>query len=278
MYQCHLVSSADAAGTVADDPGRRGIEQWLSQTGYPLEFFTAEALKGLGFIVEAGVQFEASSTKKIRETDIVASEPRVQKDDEVLVVVECKYSDRPWIVRADRSAPEIDERLELLRMDGRTRKALKRHVENEDPIPFIVGFGDLIGHGVSEGPGQGGEITKATLRDRDKPFEALQSVVDALESRVGRKSIYDGPWFGLPVIVLDAELWLVIADASGVPTPTRRKWQRVKWRAHPGSQLTAIDIVTKDNLETYAHELRADTMWVAGVMKRLPPERFSMVG
>ena len=249
------------------DTKRDGIDQWLGQTGFPLEFEALETFRQQGFTVRPGVRFEAWATGQMRETDIVATESRAP--DAIQIVAECKFSPRAWIIRADRAVPELEDRVGLLRLHRDTHAALARYFGEHREVPFILQPGTVIGHGISAGPKQA-KLTSDDMRQIDEPYEALQAVADAVESLVRGRSVYEGHSFVLGVIVLEGRLELLVGDAFGQPSRRTKKWQRVRFRAAAEAPEMAIDVVTKAGLPEYLHQLRADTMWLAGLMERSP--------
>lgn len=255
---------------------RAGMQTWFDTTGFPLEFATREAMSSVGYQTEMGTRYEGNrgTAAALRETDVLGIEPASTEGREVLVVAECKHAGRPWLVRCQPS-PGPEDLVHDLLMHRDLDAPLRDYVERTDDLPFFLRPTSGLGFGVSEGPEQD---TEAARRQRDQPFAALQSVVAAARARAESKSVYDDTWLIWPIIVIEGELWSASPGKPARAEIEATPWQRVRWRDAPGRGSVLLDIVTKPALPDYLHDLRADTMWLANWMKRLPPPSLSVVG
>lgn len=250
------------------------MKAWFDKTGFPLEFETCEAMTAIGFHTEMGSRYESSGESgKLRETDLIGEEPEATYGRQVLVVAECKHAGRPWLVRCQPS-PEPAELVGGLLMHRNLERPLSAYVNDTDDLPFFLRRTATLGFGVTEGPEQEATVRRA----RDQPYAALQSIVAAARALGDQKSVYDNPWLVWPVIVIDGELWTVSSAGAKGTTIDQAGWQRIRWRDAPRKTATLLDIVTKPALAAYLHDLRADTIWLAHWIKRLPPPSVSLIG
>jgi hypothetical protein len=248
---------------IVDDEGR-GIANWLSSTGYPLEHRAAEALRKVGYIVEPSVRY-VGTHGTARETDLIADEPEVSGGVEVRMVVECKHNDRPWIVRIAPPSPRAIDHVRDLLM----------HVDALSPLAQEAGaFADRaslgrgrVGFTIIEGPQT--ERQERKDQDRERPYAALQAVTAAARAVPSSKSVYDSLWVILPVIVIDGSLWKL--GFAPTAEPRRVQWQKVRWAGGEGASPILIDVVTEATLDQFLEQRRSDTRWLAGWLGGRPP-------
>ena len=77
---------------------RDRIHSWLKKEGYPLEMRTAAAFRRVGFTVRQSQHYVDSESGKSRENDAVCSIGDDLGIASLQIVVECKTSDKPWVV------------------------------------------------------------------------------------------------------------------------------------------------------------------------------------
>jgi hypothetical protein len=108
-------------------------------------------------------------------------------------------------------------------------------------------------------PGRHGFLVVAVRNDgkqEDHSWTALNAVVKAAVTRLGRKRADAPPTIAVPIIVIDGSLYQLGYRDDGTELLEPVVWQRVVWN---GSTVrrgnTAVDIVTVDHLDSYARNL-----------------------
>jgi hypothetical protein len=74
------------------------LSQWLEKQGFSLEMRAAAAFRQAGFKVRQSAHYHDRGEGKDREIDVVASQESELRQPAVHFAVECKSSDKPWVV------------------------------------------------------------------------------------------------------------------------------------------------------------------------------------
>lgn len=228
------------------------VVAWLRRGGYPLEYETARAFRGVGFPTEQGrVYKDPIEEATHREADVVATlAVTAQPGFDTLVVAECKsLNSNPWVIltvvaRVEPWEPvaEPPQFRELLRA---TPEVYMSALVLPDRYAFSVVEAEL---GDKE-PGKG------TRKDRAR--DAMQQVVSAAVGIARQGNERGRRTFVLPVVVTSAPMFILTSDTLNHEQVERAAWARVYWRgaeAHP--QATIVDVVSQSAFETYATDLR----------------------
>lgn len=109
------------------------------------------------------------------------------------------------------------------------------------------------------------------MGSKDLAYGAIQSVATAARALAPNVSSYGPRYAVFPVIVTDTTLWTVEYNGDGDLDARPAAWHRILWQGAPGGAPVVVDVVTKQHLPAYAHDLRADTIWLAHWMDRQAP-------
>jgi hypothetical protein len=74
------------------------LAEWLDKQGFSLEMRAAAAFRGAGFDVKQSAHYHDRGLGKDREVDVIATRRERSGRALVHVAVECKSSDKPWVV------------------------------------------------------------------------------------------------------------------------------------------------------------------------------------
>ncbi len=77
---------------------REKVLSWINKSGFPLEMEAAKAFRNAGFEVRQSATHLDQEEKKGREIDVLAQDPDLLGVVDIYYVVECKSSDKPWVV------------------------------------------------------------------------------------------------------------------------------------------------------------------------------------
>ena len=92
------------------------IKDWLLKGGFPLEMKFSNSLLKNNFEVAQSVYYQDHESGKFREIDIIASICEKINDiyTHITFVIECKKSDKPWIVlKNDKLLNHINDELPI---------------------------------------------------------------------------------------------------------------------------------------------------------------------
>jgi len=228
--------------TSAADPAFRA-RKWLANQGYELEYATARAFREADFLAVQGQTYRDLMTDKTREIDIVAYPLLRTRPIDTVVIVECKSSPDPWIVRMARFEDDqlrwrpiaSDLLADYLMKDS----LIARWFRVSDPTAF-----EVVAAKEGRKPGE------------DAAFAALSQVVSSARGTLARQTrgraalVY-------PVIVLDAPLFSLWYDDKGEERLEPIEWARILWS---GSNVlpapVAIDLVTRAVTVARAESIR----------------------
>jgi hypothetical protein len=74
------------------------VQKWLNTQGFSLEMRTASAFRKAGFEVQQSALYADEETGKFREIDVLALDPDIIGILNILFVIECKASSKPWVL------------------------------------------------------------------------------------------------------------------------------------------------------------------------------------
>jgi hypothetical protein len=248
------------------------VSQWLSQEGYPLEFFTATTFRKHGFGVWQGYYAEDTKTSAVREIDIIAYVDRRLKDGFLRIehVVECKWTkEKPWVVFCAKSASMAPAACISQTIASKLARAILWLIAGEKTLHSTSTFS------TPSTPGFGGR--QVFTKDNDAFYTAIQSVIAKAKSEADdfglpalppKKLPRDGCVF-LPVIVIEGELFEATYDevtqtvvVNQVPK-LRLHWRGSEaWRWH-----ASVDIVVKDHLNEFVAQRQSEMKGILDAME-----------
>jgi hypothetical protein len=181
------------------------IQEWLDKRGFTLEMRTASAFRAAGFKVRQSSLYVDPETGKSREIDVVAIDPDVMGVIDIRFVIECKSTEKPWVLLSSPDTLDGYNRMFAFAvLSEKARGALIDRFELHhadiggffDRLPWLRKEG-LIGYSMRQ-----------ALSDADVAFAAATSVAKACDNFVKKAGGSYGPqlFFGFPVIVIDGPL------------------------------------------------------------------------
>jgi hypothetical protein len=183
------------------------IGKWLEQQGYPLEMQTASALRKCGLWVRQSAHYIDEESGKSREIDVLAIEREPLGMAEIYFVIECKTSNKPWILFTSPHALDNYNRLFALGLfssSGRTAVS-NRWDEAEELLKWL-----------KKDMRNGYNLTAAFTNGEDSAFGAASSVVKACSFLL--RTAENGPAklaFTFPAIILSSPLFECYLDDQG---------------------------------------------------------------
>jgi len=173
------------------------VRAWLDTQGYLLEMRTASAFRAAGFDVRQSSHYVDPETGKSREVDVIALDPDVVGIINISFIVECKSSNKPWVLLCSPDTLDGYNRIFAFSVvSDKARKALAgRMSQLLDRIPWLRKSG-LIGYSVRQ-----------ALSDADIAYAAAVSAAKACDVLThGVASSYKPYAFAFPVIVIGGPL------------------------------------------------------------------------
>lgn len=210
-----------------------GVEKWLDEQGYPLEYEAARILQKSGYRAWQGIHYRATEAgeRKTREIDVVASEPPLEGVPRAIVelVVEAKHTHEPWLIltsqiQSDRAVVQEGWLLKSPQAEG----PLHAMAQGE-AVPFLLQLPPRHGFNAVQ------TIKTGDPQKSNPAYAALQAVVSASVARLKQWS-RDLPAIVFPVIVLGGSLVQLGYGEDGGRILEPVLWQRIRWT---GS--TAVD-------------------------------------
>lgn len=242
------------------------LEEWLADSGYPLEMQVAEAFRRAAFNVFQAQYYLDAETGKAREFDVAAlrSTGGLQTI-EVKVVVECKRSpDKPWVLFTNKV--HQTSILPFLRTAGsRAGRDFIRRARRDDIVKRLAHYQnpERIAYGMTQGFTNGeGVAYKATMSAANAALWSIKNHEEAVEP-------YEA--IGLvvfPVIVVDAPLFEYYLDED--TAALNRISRGILNVTHPGGlRMMHLDVLTREACPDYASEISACVDAFGGATKAL---------
>lgn len=238
------------------------LDKWLSQEGYPLEYYAAGAFRSAGFDVRQGMHGRGERDGNPREIDVVA---QLQRDCgahfiRLENIVECKWSqDKPWVVFTS-------PRAHIMR-SACIAQTISSHL-GDALLWTLIGKSELQSLQLFSSPGQPGFGGRQAFAKNDLFYGSLASVTGACVSAIkeidGRKAsprhLPRPCVITFPIIVVDGRLFEARYDADQDELQTHEvDHVRCHWSGSPAWPLFAtVDIVARSSLPEFAVRRRAD--------------------
>lgn len=240
---------------------RDKVSEWLSNEGYPLEFFSASTFHSNGFYVRQGYYVQDLHSDSPREIDILAELTSFSPEPSFLricYVVECKWSgDKPWVVFTSRHHQIAESACIAQTIGSEVGEAILWSLAGDKTFQSLNTFS------TPETPGFNGR--QVFSKSNDVFYNAMQSVASAANSLAkeynrGNRSLQDtldAAVIILPVIVLDGLLFKAsFNETNGQIELESANQIRIHWRGAESSKFpfTTIDIVTSEKLDAFTKQ------------------------
>ena len=188
----------------SDKPLSLKVYEWLQKQGYPLEMEVASALSEKGLWVRRASHYTDPESDKSREIDVISTETDVLGMAELHFVVECKASEKPWILFSSKDTLANYNRLFALGiLSDQARHALSKHIDGARNLFAWFNKKRRVGY----------SMTQAFTNSDDPVHSAVFGAVKACLWL--RKETSCPLFFAFPVVVVDAPLVECFLDDDG---------------------------------------------------------------
>jgi len=188
--------------------------EWFNKTGYPFELWTEALFSKHGFRVENTHHYQDQENQGHRELDLVATigwtSNKHSMDFELNLLVECKKSDKPFIILRSTNAtkPEVSAGSYYNFQDMPLGAVCLSNPESRIPLPGRSSSGFKLVQGFVTGD----EVPHKAAHTLIKSFnDWLKTDSDHLKSYI--EDNYNS--LALPLLVIDAPLFELSIDQGG---------------------------------------------------------------
>ncbi|HXM70829.1 MAG TPA: hypothetical protein VN970_06825 [Thermoanaerobaculia bacterium] len=190
------------------------VRKWLLKSGYPLELYVGRQFGKAGFQITHSTHYSDPLTGQMREVDLLASFQKtgVNKTTArsftvtVTFIVECKKSDKPWVVflsaREDQQSPPDGAHSIFTWPMNATAKA-----ELADRLAVSWNMRRTVYEGINHGHSIVSAFGGVNI---DRAHQAVQQVLSATSARLDQIGKAGEPYRAhvlLPVVVVDGRLF-----------------------------------------------------------------------
>jgi hypothetical protein len=225
------------------------VREWLEQSGFALELRVASALREANFDVLQSSYYLDPDSGKGREIDAVAIDPDPLGVLDIRFMVECKSSDKPWVLLASSdTAIGYNPLTAYALMSASLRKAMIDQVmEFSDRLPWFKKDGPIAYQ------------ARQAWSEADAAYAAAMSVAKAsttwlAPSEGGRIASFIAVF---PVIVVDAPLLQCsLAPDGSIDVCEVDEGEWLFTARLPAYFGTCIRVVTLQRLPAFAREAK----------------------
>lgn len=232
------------------------ILQWLSEHGYPLEMRVARSLAASGFTVTQSHYFTDYESGKPREIDVLGRiygfiEPKDRiaiAELETFVTIECKSSQKPWIVFCETKANPWNIQKAICNKGGDEllRRASEAVYKTELHSRAI-----RAGHGCVQAFGGKDDLAYSALMSALKAAEAKANEYMQIEIHLATDMPHvSESAVAIPVVAITAPLFECSLDDMGEPKLRSVLHSSIAFRypssSDRGTDGTIVHIVTEE--------------------------------
>lgn len=225
------------------------VRGWLRHQGYALEYETARQLESADLYTRQGLTYRDDATGKTREVDVVAELRSFGANVHVVnfsIVVECKSSKEPWIVRKAMVHPIERE---------------WRPVATKRLVDYLLLHNTLDRMTIDDPTG----FEIEAKREPNKPNGARDALIQVVSAARGLLRAERGPAFFHPVVLLDGELVSLWYADDGSEDLRLSNFERILWSGAPDlSHSIVVDVVTRQGFPTYMRSLIGELKGIQG--------------
>lgn len=223
---------------------RQKVLKWMESTGFPLEMAAANAFRQANFEVRQSSTYIDSETGKGREIDVVVTDPDIIGAVDIGFVLECKSSNRPWVVmRSDDAFANYHRFCAFAPMTDSAQEALVRKAPELRSMSYI------------ERPSEGGYGLRQAFDGADQAYTAAMGVVKACVHLVKKREeqSFKPAAIYFPVIVVDTPIFECSLQADGHLALQEVVHSEFLFTAHiPDWVGSWVRIIGKSDLPRYA--------------------------
>jgi hypothetical protein len=197
---------------------REFVLSWLATQGHPLELRVGHLLRQHNWQVDHAVWYSDPETGKSRELDVVATIGawRGNAGINCRFAVECKQSEKPWVVFSAEKQPSL-RRADPLIANDVGQAILTTSIRKNIEFPFELYPGDRLGHGIVKvGSEKSGDPTSAfaALRGAISGATSIGTFADSFTRRLGNR-LLRAVEFVIPLIVFEGVLFEYYLNSTG---------------------------------------------------------------
>lgn len=241
------------------------IQEWLAKTGYPLEMQSATKFREAGYEVRQATMFTDPSSGNARDIDVHAFKSNAYGDASVSIVVECKKSDKPWVVL---TSPDTLRGYNSLFAFGIMTQALRKSI-------IDVGFEDPFFQHLRGTPECGYALKQAMSGETDPGYKACEGVMAAARATMlaGTRSTSEAYHLVFPVIAVDSPLFEASLDIVGNIELKLVEQSKLLYGWDSASfSPTCIHVIPMESLAKFAEDTLALANEVISIVERNPHE------
>ena len=236
------------------------VRDWLSQEGYPLEFYAASVLQAAQARVHRGL-YTRDGDGNAREIDVQGDWTLSVQDGKSLrlsMIIECKWSkSKPWVVFSQLGHGMGPAAAVTQAVGCPVGQSLMWWAAGTSALQAAFPF--------ATSGRVGFDGVQALSKGKDPVYSALQGLTTKaqLSSAQVADEVFRNPIVPqafaqvfFPVVVVDGEVFEAFASPGGNGVELSPvDWIRLHWRgAQARELLTSIDIVRKDAFEGYVEQ------------------------
>lgn len=235
---------------------RNKVLDWISKSGFPLEMESAKAFRKAGFEVRQSATHLDFEERKGREIDVLASDPDWIGVVEINYVLECKSSDKPWVVlMADNTLDYYNRALAFSVLSSDAKEAVFADWRADGVFKELLEKPSRCGYGLRQALGG----------QNDKAFSAAISVLKACVGLTNDRRDSNIPRyaFAFPVIAVDTPIFECSLLDNGELDLVEVQDSEFLFSAHlPHYTSSCIKVLKRDCLDEYALKSKkiADTI------------------
>lgn len=231
------------------EPLSAQVSKWLEQQGYPLEMRVASALRKQKFWVRQSAHYVDQESGKSREIDVIAMHVEPIGVAETYFVVECKASNKPWVLfTSEHRLNNFNRMFALGIFSQRATEYFSGRFDEATKVLKWLQKDGRIGY----------NLTSAFTSGEDSAFGAASTVVKACLSllKASKKSVAGILTYTFPAIVIGAPLFESYLDENGEIKVREIEQGWLFFNARIESfRGTCIRVVSQSALEKYAAEV-----------------------
>src|SRR4051794_34375108 len=182
------------------------VLKWVDEQGFALEMRTAAAFKAAGFEVQQPIHYFDHESKKLREMDVHARYLDHSGILNVIFLVECKSSKKPWVLLSSADTLSGYNRLFSFAVTSeRARRALSEHLPG-----MIETFDWLKKDGIK------GYSLRQAFSDIDSAYAAAVGLAKASSAMASHPvSRNHQLTFVFPILVVDSPIVQCVLNPQG---------------------------------------------------------------
>jgi hypothetical protein len=225
---------------------RDKVLSWINKSGFPLEMEAAKAFRKAGFEVRQSATHLDQEEGKGREIDVLAQDPDLCGVVDIYYVVECKSSDKPWVVLMGDDVLSGFNRVHAFSVLSADAKAETVSLWGKNKaFKALIGKNERCGYSFRQA--MGGK--------NDRAYTAAISVLKACSglTHERRASAIKRFAFAIPVIVVDTAIFECNLNDDGEIDLVEVNESEFLFSAHiPDEVACCIKVVNRARLSEFA--------------------------